>query len=92
MSRFTPRSAAEWGSVLPMWSGAFGVFVCLAIWAATPDHIYNPVFVTGFFGLLAAGAGVKAIDTLRTPISPQTPPLDPPPAPEPQPQPAGDPQ
>lgn len=92
MSRFTPKSAAEWGSVLPTWSGAFGVFLCVIIWAVTPDHLYNPVFVTGFFALLAGGAGVKAIDSLRTPPPPPIPPLDPPAEPEPQPISAVDPQ
>lgn len=79
MSRFTPRGASEWGSVLPAWLGMLGLIACFAVWALTRSHIVEPLFVTTFGGLLAVGAGAKALDTLRQPPAPPIPPGDPPP-------------
>jgi hypothetical protein len=79
VSRFTPRGASEWGAALPTWLGMVGLVACFVVWALTPDHIVEPLFVTTFGGLLAVGAGAKALDTLRPPPVPPIPPGDPPP-------------
>lgn len=76
MSRFTPRSASEWGAVLPGWLGMIGLIACFAVWAVTPEHIVEPLFVTTFGGLLAVGAGAGALGTLRNPPPPPIPPAD----------------
>jgi hypothetical protein len=76
VSRFTPRSASEWGAALPTWFGMAGLVACFAVWALT--NRVEPLFVTTFGGLLAVGAGAKALDTLRQPPAPPIPPGDPP--------------
>jgi hypothetical protein len=78
VSRFTPRGASEWGAVLPAWIGMLGLIACFVVWAVTRSHIVEPLFVTTFGGLLAVGAGAKALDTLRQPPTPPIPPGDPP--------------
>jgi hypothetical protein len=77
VSRFTPSGASEWGAALPTWLGMVGLIACFVVWALTPDHIVEPLFVTTFGGLLAVGAG--ALDTLKQPPVPPIPPGDPPP-------------
>jgi hypothetical protein len=64
--------------VLPAWLGMLGLIACFAVWALTRSHIVEPLFVTTFGGLLAVGAGAKALDTLRQPPTPPIPPGDPP--------------
>lgn len=63
MSKFTPKGAIEWGSALPTWFGMAGLIACFALWALT-DRV-EPLFVTTFGGLLAVGAGARALDELR---------------------------
>jgi hypothetical protein len=76
MAQFTPRTAGEWASVLPTYFGMAGLIACFAVWALT--NRVEPLFVTTFGGLLAIGAGAKALDTLRQPPAPPIPPGDPP--------------
>lgn len=53
-----------------------GLMACFAVWALT-DRV-EPLFVTTFGGLLAVGAGAKALDELRKSPDPPIPPADPP--------------
>jgi len=58
-----------------MWLGIFGLVACLGFWMATGR--VEPLFVTTFGGLLAVGAGARALDTLRQTPAPPIPPGDP---------------
>lgn len=82
MSRFTPRTASEWGAVLPAWLGMLGLIASFLFWAATylltGKGAVEPLFVTTFGGLLALGAGAKALDTIRQAPQLPVPPNDPP--------------
>lgn len=61
--RVTPRSAAEWGAVLPVWvSGAALVFL-LVFWAVTGR--VEPALLTTFGGTFAAGQGLQAFAALK---------------------------
>jgi hypothetical protein len=61
-----------------VWFGMLGLIACFAVWALTRSHIVEPLFVTTFGGLLAIGAGARALDTLRQSPAPPIPPGDPP--------------
>lgn len=63
--RITPRSAAEWASVIPVWLGIFGLVFCALFWALT-DRI-EPALLTAFGGILAAGQGAQALQALKDP-------------------------
>lgn len=62
--------------MLPTYFGMAGLIACFAVWALT--NRVEPLFVTSFGGLLAVGAGAKALVTLREPPPPPIPPGDPP--------------
>lgn len=69
-----PRSAGEWGASVLTWFGMLGLTACFIVWAATPDHIVEPIFVTAFSGLLVAGQGRQALNELKSPPPPPLPP------------------
>lgn len=60
----------------PIWLGILGLVTCMVFWMLT--NRVEPLFVTSFGGLLAVGAGARALDTLRQPPAPPIPPGDPP--------------
>lgn len=62
--------------MLPTYFGIVGLTACFLVWALT--NRVEPLFVTSFGGLLAVGAGAKALVTLREPPAPPIPPGDPP--------------
>jgi hypothetical protein len=62
--------------VAPIWLGILGLVTCMIFWMVT--NRVEPLFVTSFGGLLAVGAGARALDTLRQPPAPPIPPGDPP--------------
>lgn len=73
--RITPRSAAEWASVVPVWLGIAGLTFCAIFWAFT-DRI-EPALLTAFGGILAAGQGAQALQALKEVperLQPKTPP------------------
>jgi hypothetical protein len=53
-----------------------GLLLCFAVWFLTGR--VEPLFVTGFGGLLAVGQGADALGELRKPPAPPIPPGDPP--------------
>jgi hypothetical protein len=59
-----------------------GLVACFVVWAVTPDHIVEPLFITVFGGLLAVGQGADALGELRRPPPPPLPPIEPEPEPE----------
>lgn len=67
----TPRTAREWLALAPQAVGLFGLIFCLVFWAvtflATGHGAAEPLFVTSFGGLLAAGQGAQAIAELKQP-------------------------
>lgn len=74
---FTPRSLSEWSAAALRLFGMLGLVACFVVWAATKDHIVEPLFVTAFGTLLAVGQGAEVVGELRRP--PPVPlPLDPP--------------
>lgn len=62
--RFTPRSAAEWGAVLPVWLSGAALIFCLVFWAVTGR--IEPALLTTFGGTFAAGQGLQALAALRS--------------------------
>lgn len=69
--RVTPRNAAEWGAVLPVWLGAVGLVFCAVFWAATGR--VEPSLLLAFGGSVTVGQGAQALAALR---SAQAPPDD----------------
>lgn len=60
--RITPKSAREWGGVLPQWIGIFGLLVCLGYYLATQQA--NAAILTAFAGLIVVGQGAEAVAKL----------------------------
>lgn len=65
MARLSPRSAGEWGAVVPQWLGIVGLIFCVVFWAIT-DRV-EPLLVTTFGGILTVGLGAEALAALRGP-------------------------
>lgn len=69
--RVTPKSAGEWGAVVPQWLGIFGLVVQFLIWfatyLATGKGVVEPAFLTAFGGLIVVGQGAEALASLRAP-------------------------
>lgn len=60
----TPRSAAEWGAVLPVWLGAVGLVFCAVFWAVTGR--VEPSLLMAFGGSVTVGQGAQALAALRS--------------------------
>ena len=73
--KLTPNTASEWGSALTRWFGMTGLAACFLVWLITGQ--VEPLFITAFGGLLAAGQGADALAELRSPPAPPIPPGDP---------------
>lgn len=63
-SRVNPRSAAEWGAVLPVWLGAIGLVFCAVFWAFTGR--VEPSLLMAFGGSVTVGQGAQALTALRS--------------------------
>lgn len=58
-----PKSLSEWLALLPTVIGALGLVGLAVFWMATSR--VEPLLVTTFGGLLAAGQGAQALATLK---------------------------
>ena len=63
----------EWGAVLPQYLGMAGLIFVAGFWAATGR--LEPLLLSAFGGLIAAGQGLDALVNLKTapPIPPPLP-------------------
>jgi hypothetical protein len=75
-SRLTPNGLSEWTTAGIRLFAMVGLLLCFAVWFLTGR--VEPLFVTGFGGLLAVGQGADALGELRKPPKPPIPPGDPP--------------
>jgi hypothetical protein len=66
--RITPRSAAEWAAVLPVWLGMAGLVATLLFWMVTGR--FEAAFLTTFGGLLLGGQGLQVLQELKSPPEP----------------------
>lgn len=70
-SRLTPRSAADWGAVMPQWVGMIGLAAQLAFYVVTyfisGQGQANAALLTAFGGLIVGGQGIEALAALRSP-------------------------
>lgn len=63
--------------MIPAYVGIIGLTASFIVWAATPTHLHEPIFIGAFLTLMGFGAGAKALEGLRQPPLPPTPPTDP---------------
>jgi hypothetical protein len=59
----TPRTAQEWGAVVPQWIGIAGLIFCAVFWAATSR--IEPLLLSAFGGLIFVGQAGEAVVQLR---------------------------
>lgn len=62
--RLTPRSAAEWGAVLPVFVGLAGLVACFVVWVLLER--VEPLLLSAFGGLILAGQGAEVVTALRS--------------------------
>lgn len=69
--RITPRSAQQWGAVLPTYLGLFGLTIQLGFWMVTyiqtGEGATSAPLLTAFGSLLAVGQGAQAVVQARQP-------------------------
>lgn len=63
-ARPTPRSAAEWGVVLPIYVGLAGIVACFVVW--TLFNRVEPVMLGAFGTLVGLGQGADVLASLRS--------------------------
>jgi hypothetical protein len=63
VGKLTPRSVAEWGSVVPVWVGLTGVIASFVVWVLTGN--VSPVLLGTFGTMIAAGQGAEVIVALK---------------------------
>jgi hypothetical protein len=73
--RITPKSAGDWGAVVPQWLGIFGLVAQFVVWLVTyivtRHGVVEPAFLTAFGGLIVVGQGAEALVALRSPTRPE---------------------
>ena len=63
-TRPTPRTAAEWGAVLPVYVGLAGLVACFVVWVLL-DRV-EPLLLSAFGGLILAGQGAEVVAAIRS--------------------------
>lgn len=67
--RITPKSAGEWGAVLPQWVGMFMLLLQLVVFLvfkiATGEDVSSAAFLTASGGLIVVGQGKEALNALK---------------------------
>jgi hypothetical protein len=66
--KITPRSAAEWAAVLPLWLGMVGLLSVLIFWMFTGR--FEAAFLTTFGSLALGGQGLKVLENVKNPPAP----------------------
>jgi hypothetical protein len=67
--RVSPRSAAEWGVVLPLWLAMIGLVFVVVFWAIT-GRLESALL--NVFGTVALGSqGLRVLEQLKEPAKPR---------------------